>query len=323
MTAANPTSQPEPRLSMTAITIELQGDALVSTEEDVSRISWYTGARQIRFTREADGSIEAILGNSRLNIAPNRTKLTRGLRSHPALAGNDIRECCHMMTRILEGAQDTVEMLVIRLLATAAVRPELGRSIRGTELRSRALEPATSPGGVRFPIWHHLTPNDASAGDPFRFSVQYDTTAAVIIECNPSEAVMVDIALAVMDEMDRRTSRAMADEDEEPKQLAEVADPAYFGNIIRSFPEWEYDTRAIALFVVVDSLAVGHLTVPDGALELTMGELRQLARGCRHCLGHLGSGRQIILKAFVPVTSRVRPWSRWPGPIIAVTSWRM
>ena len=87
MTAANPTSQPEPRLSMTAITIELQGDALVSTEEDVSRISWYTGARQIRFTREADGSIEAILGNSRLNIAPNRTKLTRGLRSHPALAG--------------------------------------------------------------------------------------------------------------------------------------------------------------------------------------------------------------------------------------------
>ena len=279
MTAANPTSQPEPRLSMTAITIELQGVTLVSTEEDVSRISWYTGARQIRFTREADGSIEAILGNSRLNIAPNRTKLTRGLRSHPALAGNDIRECCHMMTRILEGAQDTVEMLVIRLLATAAVRPELGRSIRGTELRSRALEPATSPGGVRFPIWHHLTPNDASAGDPFRFSVQYDTTAAVIIECNPSEAVMVDIALALMDEMDRRTTLAMADEDEEPKQLAEVADPAYFGNIIRSFPEWEYDTRAIALFVVVDSLAVGHLTVPDGALQLTMGELRQLARG--------------------------------------------
>ena len=90
---------------------------------------------------------------------------------------------------------------------------------------------------------------------------------------------MVDIALALMDEMDRRTTPAMADEYEEPKQLAEVADPAYFSNIIRSFPEWEYDTRAIALFVVVDSLAVGHLTVPDGALELTMGELRQLARG--------------------------------------------
>ena len=89
----------------------------------------------------------------------------------------------------------------------------------------------------------------------------------------------MDIALAVMDEMDRRTTLAMADEYEEPKQLAEVADPAYFGNIIRSFPEWDYDTRAVALFAVVDSLAVGHLTVPDGALQPTMGELRQLARG--------------------------------------------
>ena len=247
-----------------------KGVTLDSYEEDVSRISWDTGARQIRFTREADGSIEAILGNSRLNIAPNRTKLTRGLRSHPALAGNDIRECCHMMTSILEGAQDTVEMLVIRLLATAAVRPELGRSIRGTELRSRALEPATSPGGVRFPIWHHLTPNDASAGDPFRFSVQYDTTAAVIIECNPAEAVMGDIALALVDEMDDAPAGPWPTKTRNRNSWPAWAGPAILRPTSSAHSRMGIRHQIVELFAVVDSLAVGHLTVPDGALELTM-----------------------------------------------------
>ncbi len=288
MTAPDQTLQPEPRLSMMAVTIELQGDTRASAEEDVHRISWYTGAPATRFIREADGSIEARLGDSLLVIARDRARLTRILRRNPALARNDIRDCCRMMAVVLEETPKTVEMLIIRVQAMAAQRPELSGSTRGTGLESNALATAVSHGGVRVPVWHRLIPNhhDPLAGELFHFTLNYDATAAVITEQNPSEELMVDIALALVDEMDRRVSRTMVDDamiddaqDEDPKPLTTLADPEYFANLIRSFPAWDCDGKADGLFVVVDALAVGYLTTPDGALELTMAELRGLARG--------------------------------------------
>ena len=233
---------------MTAITIELQGAALVSTQEDVDHISRDTDQRVLRFTWEADGSIEAWLGNSRLNVAGNCTRLTHGLYKHPMEAENDIRHCCHLMAMILEKAQHAVEMLVIRVQAMATARPELARSVEGIELESNDLAPATSTGGERFPVWHRLTSNhDTTAREFFDFYFNYDATAAVVTEHNPSEEFMVDVALTLMDEMDRRTSRAMGAgygygyEVDEPEPLALLAEQEFFDVMIRIFPEPGYD----------------------------------------------------------------------------------
>ena len=285
MTTANQTSQPIPNLLMTAITIELQGAALVSTQEDVDQISRDTDQRVLRFTCEADGSIEAWLGSSRLNVAWNCTRLTHGLYKHPMEAEKDIRHCCHLMAMILEKAQHAVEMLVIRVQAMATARPELARSVEGIELESNDLAPATSTGGERFPVWHRLTSNhDTTAREFFDFYFNYDATAAVVTEHNPSEEFMVDVALTLMDEMDRRTSRAMGAgygygyEVEEPELLALLAEQEFFDVMIRIFPEPGYANRRNTLNTVAKALTAGYLTVPDGVLEQTLGELMRLAQ---------------------------------------------
>ena len=291
MTTANQTSQPRPNLLMRAITIELQGAALVSTQEDVDQISRDTDQRVLRFTWEADGRIEAWLGNSRLNVAWNCTRLTHGLYKHPMGAENDIRHCCHLMAMILEKAQHAVEMLVIRVQAMATARPELARSVEGIELESNDLAPATSTGGERFPVWHRLTSNqDTTAREFFDFYFNYDATAAVVTEHNPSEEFMVDVALTLMDEMDRRTSRAMGAgygyEVDEPEPLALLAEQEFFNVMIRIFPEPGYDNRRNTLNTVAKALTAGYLTVPDGALEQTLGALMRLAQ----CYGRLLAG---------------------------------
>lgn len=280
------TSQAKPVLSMKSITIELHGAALVSTKEDADRISEMTGQPVLGFTWEQDGRTETWVGRTRLNVVGNHTTLTLGLYKDPVIAGYHISDWCHLMAMILDGAEDTVDMLVIRLKAMATVRHELGRSIHGTELESNVLAPAGVSDAERFPVWHRLTANrDGTAHGLFDFHVNYEATAAIVAERHPTGDLMADVALTLMDEMLRRTTQAVSDrhryedEDDEPDQLAPLSDPVFFDGMIVLFGAPNYDYRCKTLRTVARGLTSGYLTVPDGTLGSTIAALKRLDQG--------------------------------------------
>ena len=290
MTTATETTQPTPNLLMTEITVELQGPAWISTKEDVERISRGTGQPMLRFTWESQGAIEAWLGIYRLDVATNRTRLTHPLYRNPAMAEDDVRYCCHLMARILETATEAAEMLVIRVQAVTAAGPEPAGSAAGSEPESNVLASTVSFAGERFPVWHRLTPNrDTTARDLFGFGFDYEATAAINTEGNPSGEFMADVALTLMDEMDQRTSRVTGAgyqgqvDEQGPRAL--LADPEFFSVMMRIFPESGHENRRNILNTVARALSDGHLGAPDGTLEpTTLGELMRLSQGYEQLL---------------------------------------
>ena len=114
-------------------------------------------------------------------------------------------------------------------------------------------------------MWHRLTSNrDATARDLFDFYFHYAATAAIVNEPHPSGDLMADVALTLMDAMERRTEGGIdavsGDGDESPETQMGLDDLGFLNEIIISFPEYDYDARRIALNAIVHPLARGCLT---------------------------------------------------------------